>query len=163
MAIYIITKERLKYLTIMAYLYHYPGSEGIGGKRGTISSSGTNLGDWVVGTRLRAPWGPLYDIPKGNRLTILNKLIQTNCIEVVAVDEDREYVGYKVTESGAAFLKRIPYRLIYYTSWYKHPSGWSNETQKYIYTDPVEFCESLKGQTPGCNCGTHLDKILEYK
>ena len=157
-----MTYKRKKYMYILAYLYFFPGNEGLGGKCDTRDSSGYCIGDWVVGTRLRHPSGPLYNMYKDNRARIMKELVDKRCLEITLAETEETLAEYRVTEYGLSILKRSNFRLIKYVAWYKHPSGaWHSENEKFIYADPVWFCQAHR-EIQGGNSGISIGKVYEY-
>ncbi len=142
--------DRHRMFTILCYLYHYPGDEGIGGIRADLHN-----GHWRAGTRLRAPWGPLWGMNKSKRLSYLNKLVETDCLLTDGSD-------YVVTEYGLSLLKRYPYRLVDYVTWYKHMgTGKMSRSSRYAYCDPNKIISLVQAILPGSNYGISISKIYD--
>lgn len=145
-----------KLLTMLAYLYHYPGTEGMGGKIGVLDGT-----TGYPGTRLRSPWDPLWGMGPKDRQAMFDSLVKPGLLEVYGKRDDKPC--YRITASGTNLLLQLPARLIWYYTWYRWPNtGRVWHDKKYIYAVPEKFIPKLQ-EPPGANYGSGLIGVKYYR
>lgn len=151
------TRERIRLMTILAYLHFYPGSEGAGGK----ASWWDNSGNWWPGTRLRSPHAPFHWMLRSERNRHMNILLSHDLVTVNEVDGAAHYT---VTQKGLDLLSSRRERLCFYIGWYKWGNGivWKSRYMVYsIPEDAVKYVNSCN--SPGSNSGAYMSRIHDYK
>jgi hypothetical protein len=152
-----MTTQQMKYFMTLAYLYFFPGSEGVGGKRRVLETD-----DFYPGTRLRQPNMSLYETPKSERDNHLGKLVHLGLLEVTG--ESEGLTLYKATQKGIDLLKSRKEMLVTYTHFYKYPGGATLETKCWTFCTTEHFKRWMKAyNVPGSNRGVGNPKFYKME
>ena len=154
-----LSPNQIKLAHVCAFLTFFPGTEGEGGRRGTFRDDGSKMDDWKVGTRLRAPKAPLYDMGPKDRAKVLNFLLDKGYLTVYKTDGESKYYG--VTPYGLERLKAIDHRLYFVATKYSPQPGTTWHNRFMVFMTPSEVNEWATN-TPGSNSSREINRRYDY-